>query len=1031
MRRTRQRLALAAAVLGLSLAGAVAAAAQQAGTVVGQVTDAGTQRPLASAQVFIVGTQRGALTNADGRFVIPQVPAGARTVKVTVLGYSEGTRAVTVTAGASVTANFALAQSAVELNAVVVNAITGQAERKKVIGANVTNIPVASINKGQLTTFQDVLNGRTAGIDMHATTGSIGASQKIRIRGANSLSLSNEPLIFVDGIQYNNSSSGSFGVGGQDLSRLSDLNPDDIANIEVLKGPAASSMYGTAAANGVLLITTTRGRAGKATWQAFAETGSISDKTTYPTSILAYHLNTPGAPLVRANGTFDSSARTPCYTFNAAQGLCTQDSLIVREPLRDPRTGPFITGFRNNFGLSVAGGTDAATYFFSTDMVKEQGVISYNTNKQLNFRSNVDAHLRPNLDVNVSAGYTAGNLSLNGNDNNVFSPLINGLMGSAIYYPKITNAAGDSIMNPRNFGFNYGIQDLAYYPTFQDINHFVLGSRATWRALPWLSANANVGMDLGNIHNSNQVPPNSPLGTLSATYMQGWRQSEHRMDATYTFNSSGTAQFDLMPSLNSATTVGVSFQKSHVASTYGYGVGLVAGTANLGATSSQFSVNEVFSELIQLGAFAQEKLAWKERVYLTAGMRTDDNSAFGKRYGRIYYPSAAASWLISQEPFMPKFDWLSTLRLRAAWGVSGLRPVFRQAVTYYNPVSTTVNGSNLSSVTLQATGNELLKPERTTEYEGGLDVGLFSERVNAEFTYFNKRSADALVAKPLPPSLGLTATQMDNLGSVKNVGTELSLTALAINRTNLRANLRLSATTLANKVISLGSVLPYSMTRGNQKVMPGYTIAGYWQQKYTYNDANHDGKLSPAEVVMDTTRGPDGTRTSFIGPLLPKFTRSLSGDVTFMKYITVSTLFDWRGGNIQSNQTESFRCNSDVGKTERGCTANMDPKAPLAEQARFIAYRYYGSYWGYDEKADFIKWRELSVTFAAPEVLASRLGFARNASLTFSGRNLKTWTDYTGLDPEVNEIGSSNLIQDEFNTQPPLRYYTVRLNFQF
>ena len=119
------------------------------------------------------------------------------------------------------------------------------------------------------------------------------------------------------------------------------------------------------------------------------------------------------------------------------------------------------------------------------------------------------------------------------------------------------------------------------------------------------------------------------------------------------------------------------------------------------------------------------------------------------------------------------------------------------------------------------------------------------------------------------------------------------------------------------------------------------------------------------------------------------------------------------------------------GVTPNVCAANMDPHAPLAEQARFIAYRYYGSGYGYDEKADFIKWRELSITLAAPQRLADRLGFARNASVTFSGRNLHTWTNYTGLDPEVNEVGSSNLSQDEFNTQPPLRYYTVRLNFQF
>ncbi|HEY5113201.1 MAG TPA: hypothetical protein VIJ45_03740, partial [Coriobacteriia bacterium] len=196
-------------------------------------------------------------------------------------------------------------------------------------------------------------------------------------------------------------------------------------------------------------------------------------------------------------------------------------------------------------------------------------------------------------------------------------------------------------------------------------------------------------------------------------------------------------------------------------------------------------------------------------------------------------------------------------------------------------------------------------------------------------------------------------------------------------------------------------------------------------------DANHDGKLSPSEVVMDTTHASDGTRTSFMGPVLPTFSRTFAGDLTLFKYVTLSTLFDWRGGNRQSNQTASFACQTDIGKGERGCNANMNPNASLDEQARFIAYRVYGSYYGYDEKADFVKWRELSVPLAAPQMLADRLGFAKNASLTLSGRNLHTWTNYTGLDPEVNEVGASNLSQDEFNTQPPLRFFTVRLNFQF
>lgn len=1026
-----KRVALAAAALGLWSGGA-AQGQQPTGTVIGRVTDAVTSRPVPSAQVFIPGTLRGSLTNAEGRYSIVQVPTGQHVVRVTILGYAEVVRTVTVPAGAAASADFALNPSAVELNAVVVNAVTGEAERKGRVGATVANLQVATLDQGSITKFADVVAGRAAGVDLKSTSGATGAAQKIRIRGGNSLSLSNEPLIFVDGVMLNNpqgagtfASASPLAVGGQDLSRLNDLNPDDIANIEVLKGPAASAMYGTEAANGVLLITTKRGRVGAPTWTAYAETGSLEDITSYPRAYLSYSVLKPGSAMTTPSGDFDFSARRPCFNFQAASGACTQDSTVSFVALRDARTTPFTTGYRQQYGASVSGGTDQAAYYVSGDLQDERGVIAINTNRSLNLRANLDVRPRSNLDVHFSSGYTSGVLSRSNNDNSVAGPISNGTMGSAFYYPLVNGEVN------RNNYYSFSPQDLSVYPSYQDVNHLILGGVGSYRPLSWLRANLNLGVDLANTHDYETLQPNSPLSPVDpTTWGIGLRQSNHSNSFLYTGNGSLTGAFELRPELTSETTAGASYTKSHLASTYGIGYGILPGTQSLNTASSNYSVAEGFSEVITIGAFVQEKLSWRERVFLNGSVRTDDNSAFGRRYGRIYYPAASVSWRISDEGFFPKYSWLSDLRLRAAYGTSGMRPGFRQAITYYGGVSATINGENLPSITLQATGDEFLKPERTTEYEFGGDLGVLNERLSAEFTYFHKRSTDAIIAKPLAPSLGLTGavsgSMYTNLGSIQNRGTELSLNALALNAQKVRLSVRLAATTLNNKVLDLGrNITPINVGR-SQRHQAGFPAGAYWQIPYGINDANNNGKLTSSEVTTTADTA------VYLGPVLPTFSRSITGDLTLFGLVTVRTLFDWRGGNKTFNYTEYYRCLLGTVYGERGCAGVMDAHASLAEQARYLAARYRGSYAGFIEDAGFVKWRELSLMVAVPERLVRRAGMAKAASITFSGRNLRTWAKYSGVDPEVNETGSgANWGQDEFFTQPPVRYFTVRLNLTF
>lgn len=1009
---------------------AVSAQGTATGTITGRVVDQQTQQGISDVNVTISGTTLGTRTAADGTFRISGVRPGPVVVRAARIGFAPSTQTVRVTADAASTARFALNPTAVTLDVVVTSAVTGRAERRREVGANVSNINVAEIQQGPITKFTDILAGRATGVTMQSPSGTSGTSQRIRIRGANSLSLSNEPLVFLDGAQVTNSNAIGQGVGGQAVSRLNDINPDDIENIEILKGPAASALYGTAAANGVLLITTKRGRAGKPVFNAYVERGSLEDRTDYPSNYLSYLAVTPNAPLRTSTGAFNFAARVPCTNSNAAAGLCTRDSLAVFNPLRDPRTTPYSTGDNQSFGVSASGGNESVRYFVSADQQREQGVISYNTFRKSGIRANLDTRFSDKVDLRFSSSYTDSRIALNSNDNSIFSPLINGINGSAFFYDTLP----DGKRSFRNYGFGFTPEDLAEFVANQEVDRFTLGAITGYRPAGWLRANLNLGLDYINRHDFRTLQPGRL--PIAQSFTIGNRGSTRANQYLYTGSGSLEARFTPFWDIASTSTVGAGYNRNLLESTVGFGAGIVEGTRNLGATSSLFSVDEGFNEVISVGGFVQQQFAWKDRVFLAASVRGDDNSAFGNDFGFIVYPGASLSWVVSEEPwFMNRLRFVSNLRLRAAYGRSGLRPDFRDAVTFFSPVAVSVAGQEVSAVTLASTGNLDLRPEKSDEVEFGFDAGLLDGRLSLEFTNFNKTSRDALIRRLLPPSLGLTGSQFVNIGEIRNSGTELSLDARVFDTERAGLSVRISSTDVSNRIEDLGktatgdTISDIILNRGAQRHQRTRSAGAFFQRPIRFNDADGNGLLSRSEVTL-------GDSLVFMGHSIPRYTRSISVDLRILRSIRISTLFEGRGGFKQFNFTEAFRC---VFRGDAGCVGNFDPGASLEDQAAFIANRFGGaapskpgaSSAGYIEDASFVKWREASISFALPASLTRNIAMLRGASLTFSGRNLKTWTDYPGLDPEIVEAAATSFNQSEFNTQPPVRYFLTRLNFTF
>ncbi|HEU4648264.1 MAG TPA: TonB-dependent receptor plug domain-containing protein, partial [Gemmatimonadales bacterium] len=439
-----RRLLLALGLLGAAPLTVAPATAQQPAAVTGRITNKESGQPIPAARVYAVGTTAVTQTNEDGRYTLRQVGTGTVRIRVNAIGYQSETVVVEV-GSEPVTADIALEASVVQLNEIVTTA-TGEQNRLEVPNA-IGTIAADSVAALQpVTNVTDVLNSRVPGVTVQTQTGTVGGASRVRIRGANSISLSNEPVVIVDGAYVNSgiSSLDDF-TGGQSTSRLNDaVNPDDIESIEVVKGPSASTLYGSQAANGVIVIKTKRGRAGRPTWNFSASGGLNQDKNSYPVNYDAF-----------GGFSSDPASQPGCMLLSRAEGDCVRfDSLTTTNPLRDPVTSPLGTGTLGSFAASVAGGTETVRYYIGGEFSNSVGVwrmpqaevdsvlmarnitelpgkqLRPNATRNATIRSTITADVAPHLQLGASFGYTQSRTRLPQNDNNIL-----GVMGNALLAP--------------------------------------------------------------------------------------------------------------------------------------------------------------------------------------------------------------------------------------------------------------------------------------------------------------------------------------------------------------------------------------------------------------------------------------------------------------------------------------------------------------------------------------------------------------------------------------------------------------------
>jgi hypothetical protein len=487
--------------------------------------------------------------------------------------------------------------------------------------------------------------------------------------------------------------------------------------------------------------------------------------------------------------------------------------------------------------------------------------------------------------------------------------------------------------------------------------------------------------------------------------------------------------------LNFKTTVGTQYNNFRLDQNNAGGTTLPPGaiTAGQGATPSS---SEGFTIQKTWGIFVEEGAALRDRLFLTAAVRSDQNSAFGTNFQRVYYPKYSLSWVISDEDFFPHnfiTNQISNLQLRLANGASGVQPGPTDALQTYSASSASIKNTDTPIETSQAVGNANLKPERSVEWEGGFNSKLFGNRIQFDLTYYSKLTHDALIGAVIAPSLGSGATtQRANLGGIKNAGLEVTLGGQLFDRKQLGLDFHVNSSLNANKVVSLGPTPP-QIGVTNWTVV-GYPIGGIWAQPITgWNDKNGDGILTVDEVNIKTDTLFDSNHKvigigTFRGYAEPRYlTTFTSGIDLFNHRVRIQNLLDWRSGNKYYNNTERIRC------TRPNCNGLFNPGASLEEQAMDVAaiYAPQKTLDGYYQPGAFVKWREATVTWDLPSLLYSRTR-ARNASLVFSARNLHLWTHYRGSDPESDYTSTGGGdTPNEFQTFASPTIFQLRLNLGF
>ncbi|HEX6535151.1 MAG TPA: SusC/RagA family TonB-linked outer membrane protein [Gemmatimonadaceae bacterium] len=1098
MRRRLLDLLIAAAALAAITVPVAPVAAQQEAVITGTVRSR-VGAPLASASVFIEQLRAGTLTEENGtyRLVIPaaRVSGQAVTLAVRLIGYREATAPLTLTPGPH-SQDFSLDPNPLRLGEVVVTG-AGTATTREKLGNVINTVDSSQIRRSNETNVVEALAAKAPNIVVNAQSGEPGASASIQIRGLKTMTGTGQPLFVVDGVPVNNETNATSdptgvigaGIGGSSApNRASDINPNDIESIEILKGAAAGAIYGARAGQGVVLITTKRGQAGQTRYSLHSSYGFDDVNKDIPLQTTYGHGDGGATPSCDASNP-DPAAEIDC-------GPATSGSwgpqIAPGTPIYDHWNELFHTGSTWDNVLSVSGGSERTLFYLSGGRSNQNGVIVGPNNfyDRTTVHANASHRLFDNLNIGANVSYVDARGSFTGKGSNT-----SGLLLGAMRTPPEFN--NEQFLDPttgmhRSYRFPFPSNASATLPRGYDNPFFVIYEQPNdanttrtygnvnvdWTALDWLDIKETFGADYSTDQRLSALPLTSstqPVGQVTRNDILSY-QIDHNLvaTATHTFNPNFSGSLALGQNLNSRNFRNVAVT----------GVTLVGAQPLILKNTTTITPDDSEAVVHSESYFGQATADLFNQLYLTAALRNDGFSSFGTSSRRHWFPKASAAWAFRQQG-ENEDRILSYGKLRFAYGETGTEPVaYLTNQVYLSGVALadagwgdfllTNQGGNGGLVLGTTKAQPNLGPERTKEFEAGVDFGLFGARADGGVTLYNDRTVGVIFRAPVANSTGFL-NQAQNAATIRNRGVEAQLNVRPIMRQNLTWEVGLQWARNQNKVLDLAGQQFVDLLNSAQSSFTG-TVATAWEGSEvgvlrgndfarcglglnidgTDIDAACDGAPKGALYlgadglpILDPTQ-----RVIAVGS--PKWTGSIRTTVTFHKF-QFSGLLDIKHGGQIWNGTRGalyfFGTHRDTDLRNRTVVLGKDwLPGPVAGPGAGVAIDFSaidpgtGLTFGQDffqgigggfgpvasqfvEDGGYTKLREISVAYTFDQPWVRRVLGLSSIGARIAGRNLHTWTNYSGIDPETNLSGALGTIQnvDYFNN-PQTRSIVLTLD---
>ncbi len=1005
--------------------------------------------------VQVKGTMLGTVTNVEGHYELASsLETGNYTLIFSSVGYGIMEQNFTVGNQAMIEINVSLNETVALLDEVLVTGSTIKTSRRQ-LGNSINSVAAKDLERSGSSSLFSALQGKVPGAQITQNSGDPAGGMTIRLRGIKSLQGSSDPLYVIDGVVVSNSSTnvsqlaltGQVAAANVGTNRMADINPADIESMNIINGAAAAAQYGSRASNGVVLITTKRGKSGKPQVN-FSTSVNLNQirKKLYITTLgkqfgfADLRLNTIGGVSAAQIAANPGTTVTRIFRDGVPIDLATNLVDVTRYDYQDDI---YHTGVGTDNALSVSGGSDKTQYYASFSYMKNQGIVKGTDFQRYGLRVRLDQRLTNWAKLSAGISYTNSFANEKANGNVFYSPVNSINITNNIYDINQRDATGNlQAVEPTRVNPLTTIEEMQFT---QEVNRTVNDIQLNLTPFKGFNIDWIFGIDAFSQIGKNMIPPYpyaAAAGLPAERYPNGFAGTVNSSTFLYNNDINASYDVDLSTAFKLNLVAGMSYQKSKTDVSTASGETLAPFIETIGgAASTTIKAGYSLDQFDLFGMFAQGTLGFRNLAFLTAAVRSDRSSKFDPSQANQIYPKFSASFVPSDlelwdEDGIGKV--FNTAKLRYSWGKSGNMTGIGSYDRFWQFSSVAFLGQN-TILPGSTKANPNIRPEFMAEHEAGIDLTFLNNRMTLGLTAYNQKITDLIVSKILAPSAGGTRS-IDNVGSMENKGFEISLGYIPVQTKDFTWDFNVIFSRNRNKITKLGSPLvAISSPAGAPYLIEGQPASLYYG---TFFARNADGSLyltnqglpqsekginssaspleyTPAERTADGGFAHNTSAKAVIGNPNPDWTGSFISNFTY-KRLGFRFLLDAVQGFDVFNA--DFRTRQGVGIGE------IAEKEYTGELPRGYIYSVYNTEEWRVSDGSFVKLREVSLSYQLPDVLKN----VKNITLSLTGRNLHSWDNYNGFDPETNSGGNNDMLRGlDFGNVPIPRTYQFKLSASF